>query len=150
MNSLEKAVDLISQGSAERRPLREEAIGLLEGAVQDCEEAIGLWEDYLANPGQPGEPGRSIMTWIGPQRSKRLHEISLRAQARIERVCKAAGGPAGRFVWLEEDLIEPPYRQLKAGQTGPDAANEAVVHLRQRIDRLRGHIERLRTAASAA
>jgi hypothetical protein len=150
VKSLEKAVDLISQGGAERRQLREEAIGLLEGAVQDCEEAIGLWQDYLANPGQPGEPGHSIMTWIGPQRSKHLHEISLRAQARIERVCKAAGGPAGRFAWLEEDLIEPPYRQLKADQSGSDLANEAVARLKQRIDRLRSLIERLRTAASAA
>lgn len=144
MKSLEKAVDLMSQWPAPRAKEREEATSLLEAAIRDCEAAIALWQDYIANPGEPAKAERSVMTWIGAQRAKQLHELALQAQARIEQVCRMAGPPASRFVSLEEDLIEAPYGQLKAGQSGPDFAQQAVARLNERISFLGGLIARLR------
>lgn len=146
MKSLEKAIDLMRQWPAARAKEREEAAGVLEAAIRDCEAAIGIWQDYIANPGEPAKAERSVMTWIGSQRAKHLHELSLQAQARIEQVCRMAGPPASRFAALEEDLIEAPYSQLKAGQSGPDFARQAVARLNDRITFLRGLITRLRNA----
>ncbi len=146
MKSLEKAVSDISQRPAASAKEREEAAGLLEAAIRDIESAVAIWQDYIANPGEPGKAERSITTWIGPERSKQLHALSLQAQARIEQVCRMAGPPASRFVALEEDLIEAPYAQLKSGSSGPDFARQAVVRLNERIAFLRELIARLRNA----
>jgi hypothetical protein len=144
MKSLEKAVEILSELPAADAKKREEAVGLLEAAIKDAESAIAIWQEYLANPGEPAQAERSVVTWIGPERGKKLHAITLAAQERLKQICRLAGPPASRLATLEDDLVEAPYRQLKAGQTGPDFAKEIVGRLNERIAYLRGLIERLR------
>jgi hypothetical protein len=80
----------------------------------------------------------SIITWIGADRGKQLHEINLDAKARLAAICRSAGGKAARTVDLEDDLIETAYRMLKPGETGIEAAQSAIRTLQGRIEYLRG------------
>jgi hypothetical protein len=61
-----------------------------------------------------------------------------------------AGPAAGRFVALDEDVIEMAYRQLKPGESGIEAARTAVANTQKTMDYLRGLIERVRSAKAPA
>ncbi|MEK7717984.1 MAG: hypothetical protein AAB322_09585, partial [Pseudomonadota bacterium] len=88
----------------------------------------------------------TIVSWVGPDRAKQLHEINLRAKQNVEEVCRMAGPRSGRFVALDDDVIEMAYRMLKPGETGVDAAKTAVQRLQERMDYIRGLMQRLRAA----
>ena len=145
MDSLDRAIDLISRWKADRNKQRAAALTRLESVIKDCQAAVGVWQDFLDQPSAPGDRW-TIMSWIGPVRAKQLHEINLRAKAGVEEVCRLAGPTTGRFVVLDEDVIEMAYRQLKPGETGIDAAKTAVANTRKYMEYLRGLIERARRA----
>ena len=145
MDSLDRAIDLVSRWKADRGKQRAEVLARLESVIKDCQAAMKVWEDFLDKPGAPGDQW-TIVSWVGPARAKQLHEINLRAKAGVEEVCRLAGPAAGRFVVLDEDVIEMAYRQLKPGETGIDAAKTAVANTQKTMDYLRGLIERARSA----
>lgn len=149
MDSLDRAIDLVSRWKADRNKRRAEVLTRLEGVIKDCQAASKVWQDFLDKPGAPGDQW-TILSWIGPARAKQLHEINLRAKASVEDVCRLAGQAAGRFVALDEDVIEMAYRQLKPGETGIDAAKTAVTNTQKTMDYLRGLIERARGAKAPA
>jgi hypothetical protein len=149
MDSLDRAIELVSRWKADRNKQRAEALARLESVIKDCQEAIKVWQDFLDKPGAPGDQW-TIMSWIGPGRAKQLHELNLRAKTGVEEVCRLAGPAAGRFVVLDEDVIEMAYRQLKPGETGVDAAKTAVANTHKYIDYLRGLAERVRRAKAPA
>lgn len=145
MDSLDRAIDLVSRWKADRGKQRAEVLARLEGVIKDCQAASKVWQDFLDKPGAPGGEW-TIMSWVGPSRAKQLHEINLRAKASVEEVCRLAGPAAGRFAGLDEDVIEMAYRQLKPGESGIEAAKTAVANTQKYIDYLRGLIERVRNA----
>lgn len=147
MDSLDRAIELVTQWKADRQKQRADVLARLEAVVQECQAAAQVWQGYLAKPGTPGDHW-TIMSWIGPDRAKQLHEINLRAKQNVEEVCRMAGPPAGRFIALEEnvDVIEMAYRMLKPGETGPDAARAAIQRQQERMDYIRGLMQRIRTA----
>lgn len=149
MESLDRAIDLVSRWKADRGKQRAEVLARLESVIKDCQAAIKVWQDFLDKPGAPGDHW-TIMSWIGPIRAKQLHEINLRAKASVEEVCRMAGPAAGRFVALDEDVIEMAYRQLKPGESGIEAAKTAVANTQKTMDYLRGLIERVRSAKAPA
>lgn len=149
MDSLDRAIDLVSRWKADRAKQRAEVLARLEGVIRECQAAIKVWQEYLDKPGAPGDQW-SIVSWIGPARAKQLHEINLRAKALVEDICRLAGPAAGRFVVLDEDVTEMAYRQLKPGETGIDAAKTAVANSQKTIEYLRGLIERVRSAKAPA
>lgn len=149
MDSLDRAIDLVSRWKADRNKHRAEVLARLENVIKDCQVAIKVWQDFLDKPGAPGDQW-TIMSWIGPARAKQLHEINLRAKTSVEEVCRMAGPAAGRFVVLDEDVIEMAYRQLKPGESGIDAAKTAVANTQKYMDYLRGLIERARSAKAPA
>ena len=149
MDSLDRAIDLVSRWKADRGKQRAEVLTRLESVIKDCQAAIKVWQDFLDKPGAPGDHW-TIMSWIGPTRAKQLHEINLRAKASVEEVCRMAGPAAGRFVALDEDVIEMAYRQLKPDESGIDAAKTAVANTQKTMDYLRGLIERVRSAKAPA
>jgi hypothetical protein len=149
MDSLDRAIDLVSRWKADRGKQRAEVLARLEGVIKDCQAAIKVWQDFLDKPGAPGDQW-TIVSWVGPNRAKQLHEINLRAKASVEEVCRLAGPAAGRFVVLDEDVIEMAYRQLKPGESGIDAAKTAVANTQKYMDYLRGLIERARSAKAPA
>lgn len=149
MDSLDQAIDLVSRWKADRNKQRTEVLARLENVIKDCQAAIKVWQDFLDKPGAPGDQW-TIMSWIGPARAKQLHEINLRSKASVEDVCRLAGPAVGRFVVLDEDVIEMAYRQLKPGETGIDAAKTAVANTQKYMDYLRGLSERVRSAKAPA
>ena len=153
MDSLDRAIDLVSRWKTDRKQQRAEVLTRLESVIEDCQRATKVWQDFLDKPGVPGNQW-TIMSWTGPARAKQLHEINLRAKASVEEMCRMAGPMAGRFVVMDDDVIEMAYRQLKPGETGIDAAKTAVVNTQKFVGYLRGLIERVRSAkapvASAA
>ena len=148
MYSLDKAVELVLQWPADRKKDRDEIISLLEGTIKDCRNAIQVWQGYLDTPGDPGDQW-TLVSWMGPERVKKLHEINLSAKEHIKRVSDIAGPETGRFVIFDEDVIEMAYRQLRPDETGPDAAKAAIQHLGKRIDHIHDLIERIRTTKPA-
>lgn len=147
MNSLDRAIELVWRWKADRQKQRAEVLDRLETVVQDCQAAVQVWQGYLDKPGAPGDHW-TIVSWIGPVRAKQLHDINLRAKQNIEELCRMAGPLAGRFIGLEEnvDVIEMAYRMLKPGESGTDAAKSAVQKMQERMDYLRGLMQRLRAA----
>lgn len=149
MESLDRAIDLVSRWKADRQKQRAEVLARLDSVTRDCQAAIKVWQDFLDKPGAPGDHW-AIMSWTGPVRAKQLHEINLRAKTSVEEVCRLAGPAAGRFVVLDEDVIEMAYRQLKPGETGIDAAKAAVANTQKYMDYLRGLAGRVRSAKAPA
>lgn len=148
MNSLDRAVELVLQWTAERQKDRSEVAGFLEELIGDCRAALAIWQEYVAAPGAPGDKF-SLVSWVGPDRAKRLHEINLRAKERLEHACRLAGPRAGRFATLDEDIVEMAYRHLQPEETGPQAAQKAIEGLNARIDTVRRAVERIRAAPPA-
>lgn len=149
MDSLDRAIDLVSRWKADRKKQRDEVLARLESVIKDCQTAIKVWQGFLDKPGAPGNQW-TIMSWTGPERAKQLHEINLRAKTSIEEVCRLAGPAAGRFVVLDDDVIEMAYRQLKPDETGVDAAKTAVTNTQKHIEYVHGLIERVRSAKAPA
>lgn len=147
MNSLDTAVELLRQPRAAGKA-RAAARALLVATADDLRAAIRVWEEYLARPGVDGDRF-ALMSWIGPARAKELHEICLRANEHAESFCRLAGPAAGRFAALEEDLVEMAYRQLKPGETGPEAAKVAIETMRSRLKYLDDLMKRMDSGGTA-
>lgn len=112
-------------------------------AIAACgEQAARLWQGYLDNPGAPGDK-YTIMSWIGAERTRQLHELSLQAHELVSAVCAAAGDQA-RFLVLDESPIVLAYRGLKEGETGPQAAQGALTQQQEHIKHLRALADQAR------
>lgn len=149
MNSLDKAIELASYWKANREKDRGAVLEQLSGLVKECQAATKVWQAYVDTPGETGDE-RTILSWVGPERAKQLHEISLRAKDHVERICQAAGPEAGRFAGYDDDVVETAYRQLKSGENGIDAAKTAVSHMQQRVDHIRALSGRLSASKPGA
>jgi hypothetical protein len=145
MDSLDRAIELVMRWKADRQKQRADVLSRLDAVVKECQAAVQVWQGYLAKPGVPGDQW-TIVSWVGPDRAKQLHEINLRAKQNVEEVCRMAGPQSGRFVALDDDVIEMAYRMLKPGETGVDAAKTAVQSLQERMDYIRSLMQHLRTA----
>ena len=145
MDSLDRAIELVMRWKADRQKPRADVLSRLDAVVKECQAAVQVWQGYLAKPGAPGDQW-TIVSWVGPDRAKQLHEINLRAKQNVEEVCRMAGPRSGRFVALDDDVIEMAYRMLKPGETGVDAAKTALQKMQERVDYVRGLIQRLRSA----
>ncbi len=149
MNSLEKAVELVLQWPPNRQAQRVEVINHLEAIIKECRAALAVWQAYIDNPGAPGARW-ALVTWLGPERVKHLHEINLSARGHLKTLADSAGPETGRFILFEEDVIEMAYRQLPDGETGPDAAKASIAVMNDRIKRLTEWVQRLRSAKPPA
>ena len=149
MDSLDRAIELVMRWKADRQKQRADVLSRLDAVVKECQAAVQVWQGYLAKPGAPGDHW-TIVSWVGPDRAKQLHEINLRAKQNLEEVCRMAGPRSGRFVALDDDVIEMAYRMLKPGETGVDAAKSAVQRQQERMDYIRGLMQRLRAAKPAS
>jgi hypothetical protein len=138
MQILDLMVEAVRKQGANGAPLAAK----LEAIAACGDQAARLWQGYLDNPGVPGDK-YTIISWIGAERAKQLHALSLDAQALVKDVCAAAGKQA-RFLVLDESPIALAYRGLKEGETGPQAAQALLAeqqatnkHLRALADKVR-------------
>jgi hypothetical protein len=141
MYSLDRAVALVLKRPAARAPL----VKYLQAVCQECEAAWSVWQKYLEQPGSAGDRF-SILSWVGTERARQLHEINLRAREQLRAAATLAGPEAGRFMNLEDDVIEMAYRNLNAGETGPQAAQKALDRMTERLRELRAIITKVNTA----
>lgn len=150
MNSLDRAIDLITRWKADRQKERAEVRSRLEAVVKECQAALQVWQGYLAKPGAPGDQW-TIISWVGPDRARQLYEINLQAKENVEEVCRMAGPQSARFIGLEAnvDVIEMAYRKLKPGETGREAATMAMQRLQERLDYMQGLMRLLGSATAA-
>ncbi len=151
MNSLDRAIELVLRWKADRQKQRADVLARLEAVAKECQAAVQVWQGYLDKPGASGDQW-TIVSWIGPNRAKQLHEINLRAKQNVEEICRMAGPQSGRFIGLEEnvDVIVMAYRMLKPGETGMDAATAAIQRQQERIDYIRGLMTRIRSGKPEA
>jgi hypothetical protein len=148
MYSLDKVVSLVEQWKPSQQKGRDEIVKGLADLIRRAEEARSVWQEYLAAPGPEGNHF-ALMSWVGPQRAKRLHEINLEAKATLRRIAALAGPAAGRFADLDEEPIEMAYRQIGPDETGPQAAQAAVEKLNARIRYFQAVRERIAKAPVA-
>jgi len=142
MESLDRAVDLVLNWPADRAKDRQAVIRAMRELADRGKRAQAVWEDYLKAPGKPGDRW-SLISWVGPDRMRKLHEINLEAKAIVKHITDMAGPAAGRFDQLDEDVIVLAYRQLGDGETGPDAAKGAVESMKARVAALAGLVARI-------
>ena len=145
MDCLNKTISLIEQGKMDREINRKQAIASIEAVIAKCEEAIKVWQEYLKSPGAPGDKW-SVLSWVGPQRAKHLHEIGLEARTEMMQACLSLGATGGHIAALEDGVVVSAYGQLMTGQTGPDAGKAAVQQMQQDIKHLSKVIERVKSA----
>jgi|GEM_PF-2516720 len=142
MHILDQAVEAIQKQGAKGGVNGAALAAKLEAIAACGDQAARLWQGYLDSPGASGDK-YTIVSWIGAERAKQLHELGLQAQALVKEVCAAAGDQA-RFLVLDENPIALAYRGLKEGETGPQAAQASLAeqqatnkHLRALADRVR-------------
>ncbi|MEK6551339.1 MAG: hypothetical protein AAB329_06250 [Pseudomonadota bacterium] len=132
MYSLERAVEQVSRWPSSKDKERARLAGWVDELVGHCQQAKKLWEGYLASPGPAGN-SFALMSWIGSERTRQLHEINLAAREVLLQLTAAAGPAAGRFAGLDQDVIEMAYRQIQPQETGTEAATKAVARLNDQI-----------------
>ena len=130
--------------TADRQKDRAEVLDLLDQLIQDCQQAVQVWREYLNAPGAPGD-AFTLVSWMGSQPVKALHDISLEARERILHLCRLADPEVARFVIYDDDLIELAFRAVKPNETGPEAAQAAIETMGERIKHLQSLSGRIRT-----
>jgi len=123
----------------------------LEEIAAIGEQAARVWQGYLDQPGATGDQ-YSLVTWMGPDRTRELFDLSLKARHLVDAVC-AAAGPEARFLVMDESPIVLAYVGLKEGESGPQAAAARLAsqqamnsHLRE----LAGQVRSLKASAKSA
>lgn len=150
MSCLDRAAEeIVTQWTVARDKDRSQVLANMEKIVALCEEAVKIWEGYLKSPGAPGDKF-AIVSWVGPDRAKQLHDLSLSTFDAVEKTCGIVGTHATRSLALEPSLIEMAYRMLRPGETGPDYAKEAIDTMQTRIKHLRELMQRVKGAKLAA
>jgi len=141
MQVLDQAVAAIQARAGKGRVDGAQVAAKLRAIATCGEQAAALWQAYLDKPGAPGDK-YAMVTWVGPERAKQLHELSLKAHELGKDVCAAAGDQA-RFLVLDESPIVLAYQMLKDGETGLDVAKAALArqqagvrHLRELADKI--------------
>lgn len=136
MTSLDTAIENIAKYTTDQKR-RSNVVNLIEGIITDCEAAIDIWQGYLDNPGEAGQPD-NFVSWTGPEIAKNLHELHLDVRSKISEI-------GGTGVDLDSPIIEMAYRKLNSDETGMDAAATAISTMEERIEHFRGYIEQIRT-----
>ena len=142
MHYLNRAITQIEQGKAHGEINRKQAIACLEAVIASCAEASKVWQDYLGSASAPGDKW-SVLSWVGAERAKLLHEIGLEARTQM---MQASLGSGGNSAGLEDAIIELAYGQVKDGDTGQDVAKLAIQRMQERVQAIRKLIARIEAA----
>jgi len=148
MQILDQAVEAIRKQGAKGRVNGAPLAAKLEAIAVCGDQAARLWQEYLDKPGAPGDK-YTIVSWIGAERARQLHELSLQTHVLVKDVCAAAGDQA-RFLVLDESPIALAYRGLKEGETGPQAAQVLLAEQQATNKHLRALAGTLRAIKSIA
>jgi hypothetical protein len=147
MQILDQAVEAIRKQGAKGHVNGVHLAAKLEAIAACGDQAVRIWQGYLDNPGAPGDK-YTIVSWVGAERAKQLHELSLQTHVLVKDVCAAAGEQA-RFLVLDESPIVLAYSGLKEAETGPQAAQAALAAQQSTNKHLRALADMLRAIKSA-
>jgi len=136
MRLLDQAKELIGGWDSDRNDERQRCAVLLEGIQADMEEAIGLWEKAVTEAPAECNPFM-LVVWVGAERARQLHRLSLRGKESAEELTKISGVPFKDTLGIAEELqVVTAYGELKAGESGADRAKQAIETLGQRKSRV--------------
>jgi hypothetical protein len=112
---------------------RERYIGLLDAMAKDCKSAAAVWRQYLEQPGSPPADPSALIYWTGSALARQLFDIHLDCRDKLVELTN------GRAT-MEDPMISLAYRKLAEGETGPQAAQQAV----DEMNGTAAHLERLK------
>ena len=137
MSLLERAVQMSGDWGADRDADRKRCAALLEGIHDDMEEAIGLWEEAVAEA--PAETNKFLLVvWVGAERARRLHRLYLRGKETAAELTELTGVCFKDTLGMAEELqIVTAYGELKADESGAERAKQAIETLTERKSRVR-------------
>ncbi len=141
MHVLDAEVEMIAQWTTDEKK-RSRAVALLNELIADCRAATTVWQEYLKNPGPAGDHF-SIVSWVGPDRAKRLHDINLVARSHVIELGEISGSSAG--AGLGEHIVADAYRALEPDETGPQAAEASIAELDKRVAHIEGLVRMIRS-----
>jgi len=148
MQILDQAVEAIRKQAGKGRVDGTRVAATFEAIAACGEEAARIWQGYLNSPGAAGDK-YTIVSWIGGERAKQLHELTLKADVLVKQACAAAGDQA-RFLVLDESPVMNAYRGLKEGETGTQAAQAMLAQQQANNKHLRALADNVRAIRPAA
>lgn len=151
MQILDQTVEAVRVQGSKGRVNGAQVAATLETIAECGEQALRIWQGYLNSPGAPGDK-YSIVSWIGAERAKQLHELSLKAHDLMYSL-RASTGEQARFLVLGETPVVLAYRGLKEGETGPQAAQAAIAAQQESIAHTRvlaGQVRNFKSSGTAA
>ena len=136
MHGLEKSVNTIAAYETDKKT-RERAIELLNEVISDIEQGIGIWRGYL-NSATGSVDNGGYGGWAGFTIESDLFDLHMTSRGKAWELSN--GGAS-----LDTPLVNLAYAKLKEGQSGTDAANEAIADMDARVKQIQGFIETIRT-----
>ena len=135
MHGLEKGINLLATQETNQK-VRNNAIDLLNGVIDDINSGIGVWKNYINNGDHSATPG-SYGGWAGFSIEDNLWEIELEARDKAK---QASNGNSS----LDAPLVSLAYTKLHEGQAPTDAANAAVSAMEDRINQIKSLIDSIK------
>ena len=135
MHGLKKGINLLATQETNQK-VRNNAIDLLNGAIDDINSGIGVWNDYINSGDHSASPG-SYGGWAGFSIEDKLWEIELEARDKAK---QASNGSSS----LDEPLVSLAYSKLEEGQSPTDAAQAAVDAMENRVAEIKSLINAIK------
>ena len=132
MHGLEKGINILATQETNQK-IRNNAIDLLNGVIDDINSGIGVWKEYLDSGDHSASPG-SFGGWAGFSIENNLWEIELEARDKAK---QASNGGSS----LDEPLVSLAYSKLEEGQAPTDAANVAISAMEDRVIQIKNLID---------
>jgi hypothetical protein len=135
MHGLEKSINTLAAQETDKK-IRDNAVKLLNGIIDDINAGIGIWKKFQSGKvsDQPGQFGG----WAGHTIETQLYDLQLSARAKANEATEGAAN-------LDDPLVNLAYGKLAEDQTPTDAANDAVAAMNDRVTRIKGLINVIKT-----
>jgi len=135
MHGLKKGINLLATQETNQK-VRNNAIDLLNGVIDDINSGIGIWNDYKNSGDHSATPG-SYGGWAGFSIEDKLWEIELEARDKAK---QASNGSSS----LDEPLVSLAYNKLEEDQSPTDAAQTAVDAMENRVAQIKSLIDAIK------
>ncbi|MEJ2179774.1 MAG: hypothetical protein P8Y28_04890 [Gammaproteobacteria bacterium] len=135
MHGLKKGINLLATQETNQK-VRNNAIDLLNGVIDDINSGVGVWNDYISSGDHSASPG-SYGGWTGFSIEDKLWEIELEARDKAK---QASNGSSS----LDEPLVSLAYNKLEEDQSPTDAAQAAVDAMENRVAQIKSLIDAIK------
>jgi len=135
MHGLEKGVHLLATQETNQK-IRNNAIDLLNGVIQDINSGIEVWNKFVNSGGCSAKPG-SFGGWAGFEMDNTLWELELEARSKSR---EASNGGSS----LDGPLVSQSNVKLDEEQGDLDYAQQAISAMEDRVTRIKSLIDAIK------